>query len=190
LKALLLLLTLFARAADPGAPTDPMVKDEDAGQPLSEPPDGAPPTQDVVDARTQVLADQLRCPVCQGLSVAASPSEAARAMRERIRELVAQGYGDEQIVDYFVDRYGTWILLAPPKQGFSWVLWGAPAAGVGLGLLWVLSRFGARQQAAPSTTPDRPRAREDDPYRAAILAELGDAPATKTETTPPEGTRS
>ena len=190
MKALLLLFTLFARAADPGAAVDPMTRDEDAGKALSEPPDGAPPSQDVVDARTQVLAEQLRCPVCQGLSVAASPSEAARAMRERIRELVAQGYGDEQIVDYFVDRYGTWILLAPPKQGFSWVLWGAPAAGVGLGLIWVLSRFGSRPKAETPAAPVRPPARADDPYRAAVLAELGDTPAAKTESIPEEGTRS
>lgn len=187
MKALLFLLTLFARAADPGSPVDPMVKDEDAGQPLSEPPDGAPPTADVVDARTQVLADQLRCPVCQGLSVAASPSEAARAMRERIRELVAQGYGDEQIVDYFVDRYGTWILLAPPKQGLSWVLWVGPAVGVGAGLLWLASRFGSRSQPAAPTAPAQPRTREDDPYRAAVLAELGDAPVFRSDSASSEG---
>lgn len=171
MKILLLMLALAARADEPTGSGAPM-QDEDAGKPLAEAPLGAPISGAEVDLRTERLASELRCPVCQGLSVAASPSEAARAMRERIRELVALGYGDQQIVDYFVGRYGTWVLLAPPKEGFSWALWLGPIGLVGAGLLFVVTRKSGAVTPAPSAPADA--ASEADPYRAAVLAELGD----------------
>lgn len=90
----------------------------------------APPSP--VD-RTQRLAAQLRCPVCQSESVADSPSETARQMRALIAEQVAAGYSDQEILAYFVDRYGTWILLDPPPSGGNAVLWMAPAAALLVG---------------------------------------------------------
>jgi cytochrome c-type biogenesis protein CcmH len=116
------------------------------------------------------LAHRLRCPVCQGLSVADSTSEAALGMKARITELVRLGYTDEQITDYFVDRYGEWILLAPKEP----LLWAIPATGV-LGALaaltwWLSSR---RAPASPPVQPPPP-APTDDPYRRRILRELGE----------------
>ncbi len=175
----LLLLWLWgapARAQAPEAPeaSSAPMKDEDAGKPLAEPPLGAPPSDEEVTQRTDQLASELRCPVCQGLSVAASPSEAARAMRDRIHELVALGYGDQQIVDYFVGRYGTWVLLEPPKQGLTWLLWLGPAAAVGGGLLWVAFGAGRKKAAAPAPEAGVEGAAEADAYRARVLAELGE----------------
>ncbi|MCB9766517.1 MAG: cytochrome c-type biogenesis protein CcmH, partial [Alphaproteobacteria bacterium] len=72
-----------------------------------------------MEARTLTLAHGLRCPVCQGMSVADSSSEAAVNMKNRIRELVTAGYTDDQIEDYFIDRYGTWVLLEPPDDGVN-----------------------------------------------------------------------
>lgn len=185
MKALLLLILSLSPGVHAEEPASAAVaaplQDEDAGKPLSEPPLGPPPGPDEVRERTDALSSELRCPVCQGLSVGASPSEAARAMRERIRELVGLGYGDQQIVDYFVGRYGTWVLLEPPKEGFSWVLWLAPAVAVGGGLLLLAlrARKGAQPAAAPAPAPMHT---ETDPYRAAVLAELGDiGPASKEE---------
>ncbi len=60
------------------------------------------------------IAGELRCPVCQALSVRDSPSETARAIREEIARRVAEGRTDEEIVREFRDAYGDWILLAPP----------------------------------------------------------------------------
>ena len=138
-------------------------------QGIGAPPFGAAPaTEEIAMARTMALAHRLRCPVCQGLSVADSTSEAALGMKARIRELVGLGYTDEQITDYFVDRYGVWVLLAPDKP----LLWAIPAVVV-LGavamLVWWLS-----SRRAPASPPPAPIERSDDPYRQRILRELGE----------------
>ena len=94
--------------------------------------------------RVADLAARLRCPVCQAESVADSPSDTARAMESRIADLVADGRTDAEIVDFFVDRYGDWVLLDPPARGANLALWIAPAlagvAGVGLIAATVRSR--------------------------------------------------
>jgi cytochrome c-type biogenesis protein CcmH len=79
----------------------------------------------------------LRCVVCQNLSVADSPSEMAGQMRAVIRERLAAGDSPEQVVHYFVDKYGEWILLAPAPHGFNLVVWAAPAVAVLVGLVAV-----------------------------------------------------
>jgi cytochrome c-type biogenesis protein CcmH len=93
----------------------------------------APVTEDAV---REIGAD-LRCVVCQSLSVADSPSETAHQMREIIRERLRAGETPDQIKAYFVERYGLWILLAPPRQGFNLLVWVAPFVGLGGGLVLV-----------------------------------------------------
>lgn len=90
--------------------------------------------QSPVERRVAALAAQIRCPVCQNLSVKDSPSEVARSFRARIRELVRAGKSDAEIKAFFVARYGDWILLSPPKRGIGLAVWLAPALLLGLGL--------------------------------------------------------
>ena len=91
------------------------------------------------EARAQAIAAQLRCPVCQNESVADSPSALAAQMRTLIREKVATGETDQQIVDYFVSKYGEWILLEPPRRGLLWIVWLAPAVALLGGAVLALS---------------------------------------------------
>jgi cytochrome c-type biogenesis protein CcmH len=95
-----------------------------------------PPARPVAvdDATAYRIASELRCVVCQNLSVADSPSEMAAQMRAIVRERLAAGDSPEQVREYFVQRYGEWILLAPRRQGFNLVVWAMPAVGVALGL--------------------------------------------------------
>jgi cytochrome c-type biogenesis protein CcmH len=147
----------------------PAVADEMT--PLAEPPLGDPITSAAeVQARAEHIGDQLRCPVCQALSVADSSSEAARAMQDRIAELVAQGYTDVQIEDYFVDRYGEWVRLEPPKTGLDLLVWLGPVVLLGLGALTIIARRSGGPADAP--VPATPVATVDDELRARVLAEL------------------
>jgi cytochrome c-type biogenesis protein CcmH len=122
----------------------------------------APVSEEAVTA----VARQLRCVVCQNLSVADSPSEMARQMRELIRERLAQGESPDRVVDYFVDRYGEWVLLSPRAHGFNLLVWILPFVGLfaGLGAVLVIAlRWSrrAREPEEPLPPADRARVRSE-----------------------------
>jgi cytochrome c-type biogenesis protein CcmH len=94
---------------------------------------GSPPPASMQD-RVRAVAADLRCPVCQDLSVADSPSALAREMRERIATDLAAGRSPEAIRQEFVHSYGDWILMSPPRHGLALVAWIIPALLFGAGL--------------------------------------------------------
>ena len=135
--------------------------------PLSEPLSDA----EEIDALTMEVAGILRSPVCQGLSVADSSEGASLAMRERIREMIAAGYTQDQVVDYFVDRYGEGIVLLPDRR--HWMVWIGPLVILLVG--GGIATMRMRSKDAPATTNASAAApSSDDEHRAAILAELED----------------
>jgi cytochrome c-type biogenesis protein CcmH/NrfF len=90
--------------------------------------------------RADALAAELRCPDCQGLSVADSQTASAREIRRQIDELVASGASDADVRGHFVDRYGEWILLAPISPA-AWILpFAALALGVAALAAWLVRR--------------------------------------------------
>ena len=109
----------------------------------------APVTEEQVTA----IASELRCVVCQNLSVADSPSEMARQMRDVIRERLGQGETPEQVVAYFVDKYGEWVLLSPRPRGFNLLVWVLPFAGLLVGVLVAL-RAAQRWTRRPANPPE------------------------------------
>ncbi len=95
------------------------------------------------DARVQALGKQIRCPICQGLSITESSSDFARSMLNELRDRIKQGQTDETIRDYFVSKYGRVVLLEPPKSGSDLIVWGAPLVilfGGAIGLFSYLRR--------------------------------------------------
>lgn len=93
----------------------------------------APLENSIYDSDTFKIADQLQCPVCQGVTVAYSNSGLAQQMRILIKKKLEQGETREQILQYFVDRYGESILTNPPKSGFTLLVWLLPIAGLLVG---------------------------------------------------------
>lgn len=113
------------------------------GEPLGTPVSGAE-----LDERTHELTSVMRCPVCQGLSIADSDTMIAIAMKEEVRQFIAAGYTDEQILLYFEASYGEFIRLEPKPTGFNLMVWIAPAVALILGIVLVLRRLRPRPQPA------------------------------------------
>ena len=80
--------------------------------------------------RATALARTIRCPQCQGETVAESNVAIAAAMRADIRDLVGQGQSDSEIRQVYANRYGDSVLLTPPGEGFGSVLWVVPIVAV------------------------------------------------------------
>jgi cytochrome c-type biogenesis protein CcmH len=101
------------------------------------------------ETRARALQRQLRCLVCQGESIDESGATLAADLRHLVRQQIADGKSDQQIKDYLVARYGDFILMQPPLQGDTYVLWLAPFVvllGAGGVAFWVIRR-------AKSTVP-------------------------------------
>jgi len=120
-----------------------------AGQPSPEPARGAeaprsrPLSGAELDARTNEIGGLLRCPVCQGLSVADSPSSMARNMKSEVRQQLAVGYDQEQILASFERSYGEFVRLEPPMRGVNLLVWLGPLAALIVGgffVAWIVRR--------------------------------------------------
>lgn len=99
------------------------------------------PLQDPAEeARAQSLMREVRCVACENEPVSQSAAPIAEDMRIRIREMVAEGKTDQEIRDWFVSRYGDFVLFRPPaRDPAGWLLWTLPfillGAGVAIGVV-------------------------------------------------------
>jgi len=102
-----------------------------------------------MEARARNLQRQFRCLVCPGESVDESGSPFSADVRRLIREQIAAGQSDRQIEDFLVARYGNVILMKPPVQPDTWLLWLAPflALAVGGGIAWAVVKKAAARRA-------------------------------------------
>lgn len=108
------------------------------------------------EERARRLESTMKCPVCRSQSVRSSDSFMAKDMQRKIRELVSEGASDDEILAYFTARYGEWILLAPPKRGFTWAAWLMPFAVVvagGVGVVIAARRWRRRPRDESGTAP-------------------------------------
>jgi cytochrome c-type biogenesis protein CcmH len=133
-----------------------------------------------LDDHVTAVASQLQCPVCNGESVAQSSSPVAQEMRSLIRQQLASGQSDDQVLRYFQDHYGDTILETPPKQGFTAIIWLGPAVALLAGLFilrragheWRMSRGGG-DPAAPTRDPAGDTLTEEERrYRELLRREL------------------
>lgn len=123
-----------------------------------------------LDPRVFEIARDLRCPTCVSESVAQSSSPIAREMRLIIQEQLDGGATRAEVLAFFQERYGDWILLEPPRTGLHLLVWTLPAAAAAVGLL-VLALLVRRWRAAAARSVEA--APED---LARVRAVVGEAP--------------
>jgi cytochrome c-type biogenesis protein CcmH len=80
----------------------------------------------ILEAKTKAVASELRCPVCQGLSIQDSPSELSQQMKQLVRDQLRAGKSPAEVKAYFVSKYGEWILLEPQPHGMNLAVYLAP----------------------------------------------------------------
>ncbi|MGH2556450.1 MAG: cytochrome c-type biogenesis protein [Actinomycetota bacterium] len=122
---------------------------------------GPAPPKGMAD-RVRAVASTLRCPVCQNLSVADSPSRLAQEMRRTIARDLQSGKTPERIRQEFAGAYGAWILETPPKRGIDLAVWIAPVLLVLGGLaaagaaVWRWTGHGLRARDTPAPAGSGP----------------------------------
>ena len=99
--------------------------------------------------RARAIGSRVKCPVCQGVAIADSPSETARAMMDVVEERIAEGWSDDQVIDYFKQRYTDSIVIDPPFAGNTLLVWLLPGFAVVAGVFMITSR-----RKAPAATKD------------------------------------
>ena len=129
------------------------------GKPQSTPLSGAQ-----LERRTMEISGELRCPVCQGLAIGDSPSIMAANMKAQVRELLARGYTEEQILSYFEKSYGQFVLLKPKFQGVNALVWILPVLALLVGFVLVVSKAKKLETAPIQTSVEE----VDDPYLARV----------------------
>jgi cytochrome c-type biogenesis protein CcmH len=107
------------------------------------------------------IAKQLYCPVCPNTPLDVCETKACQDWRAQIRDQLAQGWSDQQIIDYFVAQYGERVLAEPRRKGFTSLVWLLPVIAVllGLGIVYELLRSwraGKPEPAPVQATPQIP----------------------------------
>ncbi|HHO55996.1 MAG TPA: cytochrome c-type biogenesis protein CcmH [Trueperaceae bacterium] len=92
-------------------------------------------SQTNLDNKVFEISKELRCPVCVSESVADSAAEVSVNMRNKTKELLEQGKSKEEVLAYFQERYGDWILLNPPKKGIYLLVWLLPILAAIIGIV-------------------------------------------------------
>ncbi len=130
------------------------------------------------ESRARDLSRELRCMVCQNQSIDDSEAPLARDLRLLVRERIASGDSDAQVIDFLVARYGEFVLLKPPLKPHTLLLWLLPPlalAGGGLAL-WTHSRRRARSAINEDQSPIKLTAEEEARLERLMAA---DAPSEK-----------
>jgi cytochrome c-type biogenesis protein CcmH len=113
-----------------------------------------------LEARARDISKGLRCVVCQNQSIDGSAAQLARDLRVLVRERLVAGDSDRGVVDYVRSRYGDYVLLRPPMQSTTMVLWLGPVLFALIGIFGIVTYFRRqkRRQARPAASAGEDRA--------------------------------
>jgi cytochrome c-type biogenesis protein CcmH len=114
-----------------------------------------------LDKRVMKLANELRCLVCQNQTIADSNAELALDLRNTIRQQLAKGASEQEVLDFMTARYGDFVLYRPPLKATTVLLWSGPFLLLVLGLFFLLKKIRNRRPEAPQLSEEeRARAEE------------------------------
>ena len=105
-----------------------------------------------LEARARVLSQELRCMVCQNQSIDDSDAPLAKDLRLLVRERLVKGDSDRQVLDYLVSRYGSFVLLRPPLETSTLLLWALPPLALLGGIVMLLAMARRRRTVVLDTT--------------------------------------
>jgi cytochrome c-type biogenesis protein CcmH len=120
----------------------------------------------VTDDQVNAVARQLYCPVCENIPLDVCGTQACAQWRELIREKLGQGWGEQQIKDYFVAQYGDRVLAMPPAHGLNWLVYIIPPLAILAGIFIIYSAFRAWRKPATTAAKDQESAPPPDPAAA------------------------
>jgi cytochrome c-type biogenesis protein CcmH len=106
-----------------------------------------------LEARARGLSRELRCMVCQNQSIDDSDAPLARDLRILVRERLTKGDSDEQVMSFLVSRYGEFVLLKPPFEWHTAILWLTPLFAVLAGAIAMLAAVRRRRVGTPGPLP-------------------------------------
>jgi cytochrome c-type biogenesis protein CcmH len=109
-------------------------------------------TEDL-DKRAAALEEELRCLVCQNQTIADSHAGLAADLRREVREQLAQGKSEQEVLDFMVQRYGDFVLYRPPVKSTTWLLWFGPFLLLVAGAQLLVSRLRAARSHAAGPQP-------------------------------------
>lgn len=128
--------------------------------------------EDPLERRVLEIAKDLRCTVCQNQPVSESSAPLANDMRDVIREQLKTGKSRAEIMQYFVDRYGNYVLMKPPVEGSGALLWVLPAV---FGVLLAATAFFYLRHRQVRTLPPAPKLSRQDLERVQRARKDADA---------------
>jgi cytochrome c-type biogenesis protein CcmH len=123
-----------------------------------------------LEARARVLSRELRCMVCQNQSIDDSDAPLARDLRVLVRERLTAGDSDAQVMNFLVSRYGEFVLLKPPFEWHTAILWLTPLFAVVVG---VIAMFAAVRRRRDGTPPPLPLDPEEERRLREVLDKSG-----------------
>ena len=122
-----------------------------------------------LEARARTISRDLRCMVCQNQSIDDSEAPLAHDLRVLVRDRLAKGDSDKQVLDFIVARYGEFVLLKPRFELRTLMLWGLPPAALLAGMIGLIAALQRRRAAASEPEPLNAAERQ----RVATLVEPG-----------------